>query len=66
MTDELLTPEAVAERCHVAPQTVKAWLRAGRLRGARLGGARAGWVVRASDLERYIDAHSNRPAPVER
>ncbi len=56
MVDERLfsVPE-VADRLRVTEETVRTWLRSGRLRGLRPGGRRAGWRVRESDLARFID-----------
>ena len=55
MTGErFLTVAEIAEQLRVSASTVKAWLRAGRLRGVRLGGPRAGWRIRQSDLETFL------------
>ena len=42
--------------------TVRRWLRAGKLRGRKLGGDRLGYRVKESDLEAFI----NGVAPAER
>ena len=57
MVDERLfsVPE-IADRLQVTEETVRTWLRSGRLRGLRPGGRRAGWRVRQSDLARFIEA----------
>lgn len=53
MTDDaLLTVDQVADRLQANPETIRRWLRSGRLRGSRPGGTRAGWRVRASELRR--------------
>ena len=55
MTSERrLTVRQIAEELDVTERTVLNWLRAGRLRGYRLGGPKAGWRIDASDLERFI------------
>ena len=51
----LLTVPEVAERLRVSEDTVREWLRKKRLRGYRPGGTKAGWRVRASDLQRFIE-----------
>ena len=63
MTDEqLLTVQQVAERLQVTEWTVREWLKAGRLRGFRLGGRKSGWRIGASDLQRFIaEARGERP-----
>ena len=52
--DELLTVEEIAARVKVTPETVRRWLRARCLRGVRLSD-KAGWRVRASELDRFLD-----------
>jgi excisionase family DNA binding protein len=55
MTDEqLLTTEQVAERLQISEWTLRDWLRTGKLRGIRLGSKRAGWRIRASEIERFL------------
>ncbi len=58
----LLTAEQVAERLQVREETVYDWLRAGRLRGVKLGRI---WRVREADLEAFIRAHLTGPEPDE-
>jgi len=59
--DELLNVVEVAARLRVTDWTVREYLRSGRLKGYRPGGRKAGWRVRASDLEQFIEASANRP-----
>ena len=61
MADEVLRVAEVAARLQVTPETVKLWLRAGTLRGFRLGGDRAGWRIRAEDLEAFMERRMNVP-----
>jgi excisionase family DNA binding protein len=57
MTEErLLTVDQVADRLQVTPATVRDWLRAGKIRGMRIGATRAGWRVRESEIQRFIEA----------
>jgi len=42
----------VAARLRVDPETVRNWLRSGRLRGVRMGGRRAGWRIPVAEVER--------------
>ena len=53
--DRYLTVAEVAERLRVTEFTVRNWLRAGRLDGYRPGGTKAGWRIRESDLDRFIE-----------
>jgi excisionase family DNA binding protein len=55
---ELLKVEDVAARLKVNPETVRVWLRQGRLRGSRPGGTRMGWRVPEAELRRFISAGS--------
>jgi excisionase family DNA binding protein len=62
MTDErMYSVREVTERLGVHENTVLRWLKGGQLRGIRLGGKRAGWRIRQSDLERFIDQRANVP-----
>jgi hypothetical protein len=46
------------------PETVRRWLREGKLRGYLLGGDRGGYRVAANDLEVFIRARGNDDARV--
>ena len=50
----MLTVRQVAERLQVHIITVQRWLRAGKLRGVRLGGTKAGWRIPESELRRLL------------
>jgi excisionase family DNA binding protein len=52
--DEYLTAGDVATLLKVHPETVKNWLRSGTLAGVILSD-RAGWRVRRSDVDRFLD-----------
>ena len=52
--EKLYSPEEAAEYLGVHVQTVRAWIRSGRLRAARLAGQRA-LRIRASDLESVLE-----------
>jgi excisionase family DNA binding protein len=54
MQDELLTVPEVAALLKLNEQTVRRWLREGRLAGTYLGTRQAGWRVRRSDVERFL------------
>jgi excisionase family DNA binding protein len=56
MTDDRwLTVEQVADEMQVNPETVRRWLRAGRLRGFQPGGTKIGWRVPTSELRRFMN-----------
>ena len=50
----LLTVREVAERLRSSPETVRRWLRQGKLRGFRPGGTKLGYRVSESELQRFI------------
>ena len=56
--EALLTPEQVAKRLQLTPHTIYVWLRAGRLRGIKLGHL---WRVKEEDLDAYLDRASSAP-----
>jgi excisionase family DNA binding protein len=58
MTEERwLTVEDIVDMLKVHEQTVRRWLRAGQLRGVLLG-RKAGYRVRESDLEAFLEARN--------
>jgi excisionase family DNA binding protein len=59
--DEALTVAEVAQRLKLSTETVRRWLREGKLRGVRFSDA-GGWRVRASEVERVL---SGRPLPID-
>jgi excisionase family DNA binding protein len=55
MTEErLLTVREVAERLRSSPETVRRWLRQGKLRGFRPGGTKLGYRVPEGELQRFL------------
>jgi len=52
MADKMLSPEEVAIRLSVTPNTVRSWLREGSLKGVKLG--RRIWRIKEADLKNYI------------
>lgn len=52
--DQWLTVDVVAKRLGMHPDTVRRLLREGRLVGHRIN-RRAGWRVRASEVDRFIE-----------
>lgn len=56
MTDEeLLTVQEVAGRLKLNPETVRRWLRQGKLRALRFGGS-GGYRVPGSEVQRLVTA----------
>jgi excisionase family DNA binding protein len=59
----LLTVREVAERLRSSPETVRRWLRQGKLRGFRPGGTKLGYRVPESELQRFLRvAGEDKPA----
>jgi excisionase family DNA binding protein len=50
--ERLLTVKEVAERLRANPQTVRRWLREGKLRGRMPGGEKLGYRIPESEVER--------------
>lgn len=48
------TVEEIADTLKVHEQTVRRWLKSEELHGVLLG-RKAGWRIRASELERFLD-----------
>lgn len=54
MEPALLTVDQVAERLKVNEQSVRRWLREGKLKGVAFGG-RTGWRISEDDLQAFLD-----------
>jgi excisionase family DNA binding protein len=52
----LLTVREVADRIRSSPESVRRWIRAGKLRAIRPGGTRLGFRVSEEDLNRFLAA----------
>ena len=59
-SERLLTVPEVAERLRLHPDTVRRWLREGRIHGVMMGGRAGGYRVRESEVERVA---AEGPAP---
>jgi excisionase family DNA binding protein len=63
----LLTVREVAARLRSSPETVRRWLRQGKLRGFRLGGTKLGYRVTESELDRFLGEFADQiPLPPQR
>lgn len=51
--DRLLTVPEVAEQMRASDETVRRWLRTGRLHGFQPGGTRLGWRIAESEVQRF-------------
>lgn len=55
-----LTPEQIAQQLQVAPDTVRSWLLAGKMKGTKLSGSkRAQWRVSEENFNLFIKQHTN-------
>jgi excisionase family DNA binding protein len=52
--ERLLTVREVADRLRASPETVRRWLRHGKLRGFRPGGTKLGYRVPESELQHFL------------
>jgi excisionase family DNA binding protein len=57
--ETFVTVEEVARRLSLNSETIRRWLRSGRLRGIRLGERRAGWRIREADLSAFLNERAN-------
>jgi excisionase family DNA binding protein len=55
MVAQYLTTQEVAERLRVHEQTVRRWLKDGRLKGALIGGTRSGWRIPETEVCRILE-----------
>jgi excisionase family DNA binding protein len=59
----LLTVREVAERLRSSPETVRRWLRQGKLRGFRPGGTKLGYRVSEAELQRFLSQWNHNYTP---
>lgn len=57
MNEKLLTPQAVAERLEVSPDTVRIWLRKGILKGIKVGGGKL-WRISESSVDEFLESNN--------
>ncbi len=55
LEEDWLSVEEVADKLKVTQETVRRWIRAKKLPVLNLGGPRAGYRIRRSDLERFLN-----------
>jgi excisionase family DNA binding protein len=63
MPERFITVQDAAEQLQVHPQTVRVWLREGKLKGRLIGGRKSGYRIPASEIERLL---SPDETPAER
>jgi len=54
MPDRFITVREAADELRVHPQTVRLWLREGKLRGRLIGGRKSGYRIAATEIERLL------------
>ena len=59
--EELWTVEEVADRMKVNPETIRRWIRTGRLKAANIGRS-AGYRVSESEIQRFLLWATANPA----
>ena len=59
-SDRLLTVIEAAERLRLNPETIRRWLRDGRLSGVWLGSDKAGWRISERDLDTFVRNRSTK------
>ena len=52
--EPMLTVAEAADRLKISQETVRIWLRSGKMRGHRPGGDKIGWRIPASEVERVL------------
>jgi excisionase family DNA binding protein len=55
--DRLLRVDEVAERLRVSDETVRRFLRSGKLRGVRPGSTKLGWRIPTSEVALFLSGH---------
>jgi excisionase family DNA binding protein len=53
--EPLYTVQEVAERLRLNPETVRVWLRAGKIKGVLIGGRKSGYRIPESEVARLLN-----------
>jgi len=59
VAEQFLTVPEVAERLRITPETVRRWLRAGKLHGVLLGGDKMGYRIAETEVARLMSTRSS-------
>jgi len=62
--DRWTTVDHEATRLGVNPETIRRWLKAGRIKGAKPGGPKLGWRIAPGEVERVLRAGADSRRPV--
>jgi len=62
MPARFVTVQEAADQLRVHPQTVRLWLREGKLRGRLIGGRKSGYRIPASEIERLLSPEEDPDA----
>jgi excisionase family DNA binding protein len=54
MAERFITVQQAADRLQVHPQTVRLWLRQGKLKGRLIGGTKSGYRIPESEIVRLL------------
>ena len=54
--ERLYNVKEVAERLRVNPETVRVWLRTGKLKGVLIGGRKSGYRIPESEVRRVLSS----------
>lgn len=57
----MFTVKQVAETLQVHPETVRRWLRDGKIKGVIMGGDKGGYRIRESELQRVQEQGIDAP-----
>ena len=61
--DELLTVAEVAKRLKLHQETIRRWIREGKMPAISLGRTQAGYRIRASDLRLFLSGNKQLELP---
>lgn len=57
--DRLLTVQEAAERIRSSPESVRRWIRQGRIKAFRPGGTRLGYRIPEPEVERFLTSRGS-------
>lgn len=55
MAERFITVQDAAEQLQVHAQTIRAWLRQGKLKGSLIGGSKSGYRIPQGEIDRLLN-----------
>jgi excisionase family DNA binding protein len=55
LAERFITVQDAAEQLQVHPQTIRVWLKTGKLKGSLIGGTKSGYRIPQAEIDRLLE-----------